>query len=129
MNYVADFFFVLLGCVVLLSMEQIFQLAHHRWRGILTTGKVTKLEEQASDEGGFVYIPIVEYSVDEQPWQINSRIAMAPALYRQGQEVPVYYFAHNPSDGRVVTPREFFKWILVMSSILGFFAVLTASSR
>jgi len=35
---------------------------------------------------------------------------MYPALYRVGQAVPIYYFADNPQNGRLVTPREFVKW-------------------
>jgi hypothetical protein len=65
--------------------------------------------------------------VDEQRCRIKSLIAMSPALYREGQEVPVYYFAGSPGNGRVVTAREFVKWIVVISSCLLFLAVLMAN--
>gem|GEM_PF-6947799 len=45
-----------------------------------------------------------------QTCQIRPQGHMYPALYRVGQAVPIYYFADNPQNGRLVTPREFVKW-------------------
>jgi hypothetical protein len=120
--------FVTLGGVVVVSIGQIIDLVRHRWLGTLTTGRVIKLEEQESSEGGGpVFTPIIEYRVDERRRRIKSLIAMSPALYRVGQEVPVYYIAGSPEIGRVVTAREFFKWGVVIASCLLFLAVLMAS--
>jgi len=116
-----------LGGVVIVSVGQLIDLVRYRWRGIVTTGRVIRLEEQETSEGGGpVFTPIIEYCVDEQRCRIKSIIAMSPALYREGQEVPVYYFAGCPRNGRVVTPREFFKWGVVISSCLLFLVVLMA---
>jgi|GEM_PF-7123935 Protein of unknown function (DUF3592). len=112
MDYVALACVGLLCGVVFVSFCQIIDLVRHRWLGRLTTGRVIQLEEHESNEGGPVFIPIVEYRVGEQSWRIKSLIAMAPALYQAGQEVPVYYFEASPESGRVVTAREFFKWIV-----------------
>jgi Protein of unknown function (DUF3592) len=117
-----------LGGVVFVSIGQIIDLVRYRWRGTLTTGRVIHLaEEETSEGGGPVFVPIAEYRVHEKRWRIKSMIAMAPALYREGQEVPVYYFAESPGNARAVTVREYWKWIVVMLSCLLFLAILMAN--
>jgi hypothetical protein len=103
----------------------LIELLRYQRRGAVTAGKVVKLEQQeTSDDGGPVFRPIIEYRVGKDVWTITSVIAMAPALYQEGQEVPVYYFPDSPWNGRVVTGREFVKWIIVLSSCLLFLAML-----
>ncbi len=114
-----------LGGVILIACWQLLSLVWHRYRGIRTIGKVVKLqEEKMYDDTEPVFAPIVEYRRGEQTCRIKSLIAMAPALYKVGQEVPVYYFAQSAASGRVVTPREFIKWIVVILSCLLFLAML-----
>jgi len=120
--------YLALGGVVFVSIFQMIDLVRYRWLGSPISGRVTELQREAmSDENdGWVYTPVIEYVVDEQTWRIKPLIAMWPALYRVGQEVPVYYFAANPGNGRVVTGREFVKWIVVMGGCLLFLMVLMA---
>jgi len=120
---------VTLAGIALLSFWQLIDLVRYRYFGARTSGRVIKLEEQQCNEGEPVYAPIVEYRVAEESWRLKSLIAMYPALYREGQEVPVYYFAGSPSNGRVVTPREFFKWIVVAASCLLFLVIFTRAWR
>lgn len=114
----------LLG-IISLALWQLLDLIRYRCFGTRTTGRVIKLEEQECDEGRPVFAPIVQYHAADQSWRLKSLIAMYPSLYHEGQEVPVYYFAANPSNGRVVTPREFFKWIVMAASCVLFLAVLS----
>ena len=116
-----------LVCVIFVSLGQIIDLVRHCCCGVRTVGKIIRLEESETSEGGPVYSPVVEYLVDGQRRRIKSLIAMAPALYREGQEVPVYYLAGSTYSGRVVTPREFFKWLIVIASCLLFLGLLLAS--
>jgi hypothetical protein len=116
-----------LAGVVFVAAGQLLELLRYQRRGALTIGKVVKLEEQETSEGGPVFAPIVEYRVGKDVWSIKSVVAMAPALYREGQEVPVYYLPESPWNGRVVTGREFVKWIVVLTSCLLFLALLMAN--
>jgi membrane protein implicated in regulation of membrane protease activity len=114
-----------LAGVIFIACCQIISLLWHRYRGTRTTGRVISLEEQElSDDDGPVFTPIVQYRVGDQTRRIKSLIAMAPALYQVGQDVPVYSFPNSPASGRIVTPREFFKWIIVILSCLLFLALL-----
>jgi hypothetical protein len=118
--------FALAG-VVFVSVGQLIELLRYQRRGALTTGKVTKLEKKETSDGGPVFTPIIEYRVGKDVWRIESVIAMAPALYHEGQEVPVYYFPESPWNGRVVTSREFVKWIILAAGCLLFLAMLLTS--
>jgi hypothetical protein len=115
-----------LGSVIFVSVCQLIDLVRYRWTGLRTTGKVIRLEQQemSGEYEDYVYTPIIEYHVDGQPRRIKSVIAIYPALYHVGQEVPVYYFQANPSNARVVTRREFAKWILVAGTCLAFLLML-----
>ena len=113
-----------LGALIFVACCQLISLLWKRYRGIRTTGKVIRLEQEETNEGGTVFTPIIEYEMDGRRCRTKSLIAMAPALYREGQEVPVYYFPGHPGTGRVVTPREFLKWIIVILSCLLFLALL-----
>src|SRR5262245_55843113 len=82
---------IALGGVIFVACWQMIDLVWHRYRGARTTGRVIKLEEQEMDDsdGSTVFASIIEYRMDGRRCRIKSLIAMAPALYRVGQEVPV----------------------------------------
>jgi hypothetical protein len=44
-----------LGGVVVVSIGQIIDLVRYQWRGVLTTGRVVKLEEEETSEGAVRY--------------------------------------------------------------------------
>ena|SRR5581483_3898720 len=121
--------YLAVGGVVFVAIFQMIDLVRYRFLGIRTSGRVMKLQREAmSDESdGWVFTPVIEYVVGEQPRRIKPAIAIWPALYEVGQEVPVYYFAGSPGNGRIVTAREFFKWMVVLGSCLLLLVVLMHS--
>jgi hypothetical protein len=121
---VLPFLSLTLGCILFVACWQILDLLWHRYRGVKTVGKVLRLEAEETTEGGPVFRPIIEYEMDGRTCRLKPLIAMAPALYHEGQELPVYYFPNHPGSGRIVTPREFFKWTVVIASCLLFLALL-----
>jgi hypothetical protein len=104
------FVMLLLGGVVVIPVWQMVDLAWYRWRGTRVMGKVIELDKQDDTEGQPTYAPVIEYRIGAERFEIRPQGFVAPALYRVGQSVPIYYFADNPRNGRLVTPREFFKW-------------------
>jgi len=121
--------YLAVGGVVFVSICRLVDLARYRCGGIRVSGKVIGLaRESTMDDEGWVYAPIVEYCVEEETLTIKPPIAMWPALYRVGQEVPVYYFDGNPAHARVATAGEFGKWAVVIASCLLFLALLAHAS-
>ena len=113
--------------VLALWVGQMLVLLRYRWCGTRTMGKVVKIEEDSGyDNDGPVFRPLVEYRVDEKPFRITSVIFMYPSLYRLGEAVPVYYFAKNPWDARVITLREYLKWTVVMLGFMVFLGAILA---
>src|SRR5262245_31821517 len=121
--------FVAGGGVAFVSICSLVDLVRYRWGGIRVSGKVIGVARESTldDEGG-VYAPIVEYCVGDEVLSIKPTIAMWPALYRVGDEVPVYYFDGSPANARVVTAWEFGKWAMVIVSCLLFLALLVHAS-
>jgi len=120
---------VAIGGVVFVSICRLVDLVRFRWGGIRVSGKVIGLARESTiDDEGWVYAPIVEYCVGEEVLSIKPPVAMWPALYRVGQEVPVYYFGNSPANARVVTAGEVGKWTVVVASCLLFLALLVHAS-
>lgn len=94
--------------------------------GETTTGIVVELKEQSDAEGGCcTYVPVVEYSVDDQEYSIEGGTASDPPQYEVGEEVPILY---DPSDpGRAQINKGLERWlfpiIIIPAMIFGALAV------
>jgi hypothetical protein len=111
-------FSIALAGVIFVSCCQVIDLIWHRYRGVLTTGRVLRLDVETTRHRGRVYRPVIEYEMEGTTCRLEPLVSFYPALYKQGQEVPVYYFPGQPGSGRLVTPREFFKWGVVIISLV-----------
>jgi hypothetical protein len=116
-----------LAGVAFIAICQIIDLLRFRHRGLLVMGQVVELERIRFRRSGWVYKPIIEYRIGSDSFRIKPPIAMYPSLYDVGQSVPVYYFADLPSNARLITPREFIKWFLVLTTCLFILGLLLAS--
>lgn len=121
MNVRPDWISAILSGLIVFAICQIVDLLRFRWQGTQVTGRVIDLEKEqmSGDDGGVVFTPVIEYVVDEQSWRIRAT-SMAPALYRRGQRLPVYYLARCPWRGTIVTRREFAKWLILIAGCLLF---------
>ncbi|MBI5842756.1 MAG: DUF3592 domain-containing protein [Chloroflexi bacterium] len=77
-------------------------------QGDTTTGKIVRSEKHTdpnydpSDVGdGFLYAPVVEFTVNEQAITFESKNMEYPPAYRDGEQVRVRYDFANPQSAEI----------------------------
>jgi hypothetical protein len=94
--------------------------------GETTTGIVVELKEQSDAEGGCcTYLPVVEYSVNDQKYSIDGGTASDPPQYEVGEEVPILYDPSSPSRAQInkTMERWLFPVIIIPAMIFAALAV------
>jgi len=99
--------------------------------GETTTGRVVRLEESNSSEGGCcVYSPVVEFDVNGQTYSFESDNASDPPAYDVGEEVNVIYHPSEPNTAQINKWSE--RWLfpiiiipvmIITALILNFFMI------
>ena len=99
--------------------------AYTSWRldqeGETTTGRVVRLEESDSSEGGCcVYSPVVEFKANGQTYSFEGDNASYPPAYDVGEEVNVIYHPNDPDTAQINkwTERWLFPLIIIPAMIL-----------
>jgi hypothetical protein len=88
--------------------------------GQTTPGRVIRLEESSSTDGGCcVYSPVVEFQVKEQTYVFESDSASYPPAYEVGESVEVLYDPADPNKAQInkFGERWFFPMIIIPSMI------------
>ena len=89
--------------------------------GETTTGRVVRLEESSSSEGGCcVYSPVIEFDVNGQTYSFEGDNASYPPAYEVGEEVDVLYRPSNPDTAQINKWSE--RWlfpIIIIPAMLG----------
>ena len=85
------------------------------WRleqnGERTTGRVARLEESSDSDGGCcVYSPVVEFTVNGQPYSFDCDTASYPPAYQVGEEVRVLYDPASPDTAQIDKWSE--RWLM-----------------
>ena len=98
--------------------------AYTSWRldqeGETTTGRVVRLEESDSSEGGCcVYSPVVEFKANGQTYSFEGDNASYPPAYDVGEEVNVIYHPNDPDTAQINkwTERWLFPLIIIPAMI------------
>ena len=99
--------------------------------GETTTGRVVRLEESNSSEGGCcVYSPVVEFDVNGQTYSFESDNASDPPAYDVGEAVNVIYHPSDPNTAQINKWSE--RWLfpiiiipamIITALILNFFMI------
>ena len=99
--------------------------AYTSWRldqeGETTTGRVVRLEESDSSEGGCcVYSPVIEFEANGQTYSFEGDTASYPPAYEVGEEVNVIYHPNDPDTAQINkwTERWLFPLIIIPAMIL-----------
>lgn len=88
--------------------------------GATTTGRVVRLEESDSSEGGCcVYSPVIEFEVNGQTYSFEGDTASYPPAYDVGEEVKVIYHPNDPDTAQINkwTERWLFPLIIIPAMI------------
>ena len=98
--------------------------AYTSWRldqeGATTTGRVVRLEESSSSEGGCcVYSPVIEFEANGQSYSFEGDTASYPPAYDVGEEVKVIYHPNDPDTAQINkwTERWLFPLIIIPAMI------------
>jgi hypothetical protein len=89
--------------------------------GETTTGIVVELKEQSDADGGCcTYVPVVEYSVNEQTYSMEGDTASDPPQYEVGEEVPILYDPSDPNKAQInkLLERWLFPIIIIPAMLL-----------
>jgi len=89
--------------------------------GATTTGRVVRLEESSSTEGGCcVYSPVIEFEANGQTYSFEGDNASYPPAYDVGEKVNVIYHPSNPDTAQINkwTERWLFPLIIIPAMIL-----------
>lgn len=72
-------------------------------RAAQAEGRVVRLEyDSGSGSDSDAYYPVVSFSVPGRGgWEFRDRIGTNPPMYRQGEEVPVFYDPENPQKAMI----------------------------
>jgi hypothetical protein len=88
--------------------------------GATTTGRVVRLEESSSSEGGCcVYSPVIEFAANGQSYSFEGDTASYPPAYDVGEEVKVIYHPNDPNTAQINkwTERWLFPIIIIPAMI------------
>ena len=103
--------------------------AYTSWRldqeGETTTGRVVRLEESDSSEGGCcVYSPVVEFKANGQTYSFEGDNASYPPAYEVGEEVNVIYHPNDPDTAQINKWTERWLFPLIIIPVMIFTALL-----
>ena len=88
--------------------------------GKTTTGRVVRLEESDSSEGGCcVYSPVIVFEANGQTYTFEGDTASYPPAYDVGEEVKVIYHPNDPDTAQINkwTERWLFPLIIIPAMI------------
>ena len=99
--------------------------------GETTVGRVTRLEESDSSDGGCcVYSPVIEFVANGQTYSFEGDNASYPPAYEVGEDVNIIYDPANPDTAQINkwTERWLFPIIiipamLITALVLNFFLI------
>ena len=99
--------------------------------GETTTGRVVRLEESDTTDGGCcVYSPVIEFDVNGQTYSFEGDTASDPPAYDVGEEVSVLYLPTDPDTAQINKWTE--RWMMpiilipamsIAALILNFFLI------
>ena len=93
--------------------------------GATTTGRVVRLEESDSSEGGCcVYSPVIEFKANGQTYSFEGDTASYPPAYEVGEEVKVIYHPNNPDPAQINKRTERWLFPLIIIPAMIFAALL-----
>jgi hypothetical protein len=90
--------------------------------GETTTGRVVRLEESSSSEGGCcVYSPVIEFDANDQIYSFEGDNASYPPAYEVGEEVSILYDPAEPDTAQINkwTERWLFPIIIIPAMFFG----------
>ena len=81
------------------------------YAGETAVGLVIALDEASSPQGGCcVYAPVVQFTVGEQTYTVESKTSSYPPKYEIGEEVDIRYDPHNPQRADVTGNVYWWFW-------------------
>lgn len=84
----------------------------------LVRGKVVRLSAGRGSKGGTVYTPVVEFSFNNQIFQIYGSVASSPPSFDVGEEVELFVNPQSPQTASINSFMENWFAVLVLG-ILG----------
>lgn len=100
-----------LVCLILYYFDQQFMQTAEQAIGI-----VKRLEEKASDDGGWIYYPVISFTTDTgKEVEVRGNFGSNPPTYGEGAEVTVFYQSDNPHHFKL---DEFWSRFFVMIILL-----------
>jgi hypothetical protein len=99
--------------------------------GVTTPGTVVRLDERSSaDSGCCTYVPVVDFTVNNQVYTFEGDNASDPPAYEVGEQVQVRYDPTNPNTAQIDSLFE--RWafpviiipaMILTAAILNFFMI------
>lgn len=84
-----------------------------QFNGVITPGTVVRLNEQSDGEGGCcTYVPVIDFTVNNQVYTFEGDNASDPPAYEVGEQVNVRYDPTNPNTAQIDSFFE--RWIFPM---------------
>jgi hypothetical protein len=99
--------FAVIGLILLAVALGLWSVGSRFRSGALSTqGTVVRMVNHRDSEGGSGHLPIVQYRVDTQSYEVAGTVSSTPPAYHVGDLVPILYRPEKPEDGRIDSMLE-----------------------
>lgn len=117
--------FAVLG-LIFLVVALAFWTTGSRFRStaLHTQGTVIRMVTHEDSEGGHGHIPVVQYRVDTQTYEIEGTVSSSPPAYHVGETVNILYQPQKPDAGQIDSFIEQGFLPLIFGGIGGIFFVI-----
>jgi len=94
--------FAVIGLILLTVALGLWSVGSRFRSGALhTQGAVVRMVTHEDSEGGSGHIPVVQYHVDTQTYEVHGTVSSSPPAYHVGDNVTILYRPEKPADGRI----------------------------
>lgn len=94
--------FAVIGLILLVVGGVLWSVgARFRSGALHTPGTVVRMATHQDSEGGHGHLPVVQYRVDTQTYEVQGTVSSSPPAYHVGDSVTILYRPEKPADGRI----------------------------